>query len=1516
MASKRSGPGQFAALVDSDDSSNSSSSSTGSGKISPSNTNTVAVDVPSYEDLSSSRADEDVVLQCIYGEDYEKEAGSWGQAIAKVKIRPPELDPKAMGCQLTLMAQIPKQYPYVVPKIDLKDVKGLSKENKKLLAKKLKDRALELSKVGSVMVCELVQICEDFLLENNVDPNLSEWEQMKAREAKEKAKEEELKLARDKEIRTMIDEEKSSDRLDFSSSRNNLSSPNNNNIYKGNQKTPDEIEKELARQREAIEEANKHRMKNANGFLERYTSGDTSTSENDLDNKEDDFDDDDDDDYVAPLASSIGSRYHTDFIEMGILGRGGGGEVVKVRNRLDRRIYAIKKVLMESEKGKNAKFGQMQNKKLRREVTTISRMTHKNIVRYYQAWVEGSDSMEDSAVLEEEKDDESCDGGEDTTEDILKANLEEESGDGVDEDGGWWASNPEKKGNRSLSKRNSSSGGLSSENDYSSSTSWSDEDDTGVGNFDDSISDDRLFPHNFNFNNQYEGLFKKEPDKPETSFYDDEKSADDNGEDDESDEDESSDCWDESSVKVDHTKKQSILYIQMEYCNTTLRKLIDEDALSEMNQSDVWRLVRQIVEALVYIHSRRIIHRDLKPGNIFLDSEGNIRLGDFGLATRRQDKSKLKVEEESEEMNAIYGAIEGVTALLGEETLLSHSVVSHASGGGESLTGGVGTTFYRAPEQEGIFSPMKGSKGDSSYGLKADIYSLGIVIFEMYHPKFSTYMERSETLNKLISGKPEERFPSAFSASAPKNAEDLIVWCLERDPAKRPSAQELLKSDLLPRKIEVEQRYLQEALELLSNPQSEGGLTQAIVDAIFSRKTSDIDEFTFDTDTAVKANNIGVDKRTPTPSEGLIRAIRDFRTGGTIDVKFLSMSNISTVAATSALNRARNASNIGRGIGGKGVLKRSRIRTVGILASSAAAAIAIDGNIDGEVGKDPRIVEMITARLTTIFQSHGAVHLKSPLMRPRHFSSDKTIIGGPAEVLNRRGVSLCLAEDLTGSFARAVGRGGHSASNLKRYEIDRVYHKSISGGHPRTSMEASFDIIQDDAGLKSYFLEAEAIAVASQAMSLLEIPSLRDLPFGARAPLWYLRLTHTRLADGILDICGIKEDTLKRLCLRLFTELTAPTPNLLFQFIAPPTRRKRSGSRDLTRTTTRADKLEDFLLAATEHHGLTKFAANKLRILFKDCMPLPLNMNLATKVLKDSLVKISKSHDGKEPDTRWFKRLEDVRRILNNLEKLAETLDSAGITPLSNSRTGDTSTNGSYNLPLFISLDLGMRQRRKHYHGQLLFQCIAIPSNYFDTVRPSDDESFITNDSILSSSGKGIKIAEGGRYDELVRKARPPGNFGSALLNSYTAARIPKCVGVRFSIGRLVELFYLEMSLSNKILLKSYDASKGSNADTGHELEVIRGSLGAPLNAMPQPIQCLVASDNGLDAETAKERFLVSSRLWSEGISCEYLAQSGLMASLLKQQREELKGNGTSDWTFEELCGVCAIMKVCQRKKK
>ena len=49
----------------------------------------------------------------------------------------------------------------------------------------------------------------------------------------------------------------------------------------------------------------------------------------------------------------------------------------------------------------------------------------------------------------------------------------------------------------------------------------------------------------------------------------------------------------------------------MEYCATTLRKLIDDGHLATMESNEVFRLVRQIVEALEYMHGRSIIHRDL-----------------------------------------------------------------------------------------------------------------------------------------------------------------------------------------------------------------------------------------------------------------------------------------------------------------------------------------------------------------------------------------------------------------------------------------------------------------------------------------------------------------------------------------------------------------------------------------------------------------------------------------------------------------------------------------------------------------------------------------------------------------------------------------------------------------------------------------------------------------------------------------------------------------------------------------
>ena len=144
---------------------------------------------------------------------------------------------------------------------------------------------------------------------------------------------------------------------------------------------------------------------------------------------------------------------------------------------------AIKKILLEPERGKLAKYGANQNKKLRREVTTISRMTHKNIVRYYQAWVEGgpNDEIKDDTIKEEE-DDENIEAKTDrevpsTSEGQQNQEVDDDDDDDDDQGGSWWVNSPDTRGDipihqaRNDDQSSSSSGELGSS---STSTSWSD----------------------------------------------------------------------------------------------------------------------------------------------------------------------------------------------------------------------------------------------------------------------------------------------------------------------------------------------------------------------------------------------------------------------------------------------------------------------------------------------------------------------------------------------------------------------------------------------------------------------------------------------------------------------------------------------------------------------------------------------------------------------------------------------------------------------------------------------------------------------------------------------------------------------------------------------------------------------------------------------------------------------------------------------------------------------------------
>jgi NIMA (never in mitosis gene a)-related kinase len=76
----------------------------------------------------------------------------------------------------------------------------------------------------------------------------------------------------------------------------------------------------------------------------------------------------------------------------------------------------------------------------------------------------------------------------------------------------------------------------------------------------------------------------------------------------------------------------------MEYCEGGDMSVLLKKAKRERDfiaEDVIWKIMTQIFLALNECHNRRqgkILHRDLKPANLFLDSQNNIKLGDFGLS--------------------------------------------------------------------------------------------------------------------------------------------------------------------------------------------------------------------------------------------------------------------------------------------------------------------------------------------------------------------------------------------------------------------------------------------------------------------------------------------------------------------------------------------------------------------------------------------------------------------------------------------------------------------------------------------------------------------------------------------------------------------------------------------------------------------------------------------------------------------------------------------------------------------
>jgi serine/threonine-protein kinase len=183
-------------------------------------------------------------------------------------------------------------------------------------------------------------------------------------------------------------------------------------------------------------------------------------------------------------------------------------------------------------------------------------------------------------------------------------------------------------------------------------------------------------------------------------------------------------------------EKDNLVYFVMSY--------IKGDNLGQRLQQhgpiapvEVRRILREVADALSYAHNRNVIHRDIKPDNIIIDEEtGRAMVTDFGIARALTDS--------------------------GDSRLTATGMA-------------IGTPAYMSPEQ---------SAGDSAIDGRSDLYSLGVVGYQMLcgQPPFVANNTPS-MLVKHLSERPipvDQRWPDL-----PQDLSRAVMMCLEKDPADR-----------------------------------------------------------------------------------------------------------------------------------------------------------------------------------------------------------------------------------------------------------------------------------------------------------------------------------------------------------------------------------------------------------------------------------------------------------------------------------------------------------------------------------------------------------------------------------------------------------------------------------------------------------------------------------------------------------------------------------------------------------
>lgn len=223
---------------------------------------------------------------------------------------------------------------------------------------------------------------------------------------------------------------------------------------------------------------------------------------------------------------------------------------------------------------------------------------------------------------------------------------------------------------------------------------------------------------------------------------------------------------------------QSMIGIAMEYMggkslDSIYKRVIELDPTNRINEKVMGKISESILRGLNYLHQNRIIHRDIKPSNILLDSQGNIKLCDFGVS--------------GEVVNSL-------------------------------ATTFVGTQYYMAPER------IRGQP----YSVTSDVWSLGLTLLEVATGKIPfdngsdlATLGPIELLTLILEYEPKLQDLPEDDIYWSESFKNFISYCLKKNSNERPSPRQLLNHPWSVGQLTIKVRMDKFVRKLWGDPEEE-----------------------------------------------------------------------------------------------------------------------------------------------------------------------------------------------------------------------------------------------------------------------------------------------------------------------------------------------------------------------------------------------------------------------------------------------------------------------------------------------------------------------------------------------------------------------------------------------------------------------------------------------------------------------------------------------------------------------